>query len=150
MEPSSTTPQRRRSRIACTPCRQAKIKCGMRNPPCARCLRLKISCTVNPTFHRINKEDRIRQLEDHIQELRGLVGKKDETTSSTPASDLSITVAEALTSENQDLGLRDGLARNILANQESVQELPRPPSQNKYSIGLVTLSHEQADTLIAL
>ncbi|GAD97482.1 conserved hypothetical protein [Paecilomyces variotii No. 5] len=109
-----------------------------------------MSCTVDPTFHRINKEDHIRQLEGHIRELRDLVGKKDETTSSTPVSNLSITVPEALTSENPDMGLRDGSARDILPDLESVQELPRHPSQSTYSIGPVTLSHEQADTLVAL
>lgn len=105
---------------------------------------------MDPGFRRVNKVDRIQQLEGHIQELRDLMEKQNETILSSPRSNLSITVAEALTSEIPDSGLRGGPATDVLENQGPVQEPLRHPSHNKYTIGPVTLSQEQADTLVAL
>ncbi|KAL2866068.1 Zn(II)2Cys6 transcription factor [Aspergillus lucknowensis] len=42
----------------------------MATPPCARCVRLELDCTVEPRSRRSTQRDRVRQLEDHVMQLR--------------------------------------------------------------------------------
>lgn len=77
----SATPDqaRKRGRIACTSCRQAKVKCNFSEIPCSRCARLNIECSVNPEYKRTNKRDKVHELEDNVQALRSLIEKQQGT-----------------------------------------------------------------------
>ncbi|KAL3458748.1 hypothetical protein BJX64DRAFT_291897 [Aspergillus heterothallicus] len=46
----------------------------MATPPCARCVRLELDCTVEPRSRRSTQRDRVRQLEDHVMQLRQSLG----------------------------------------------------------------------------
>ncbi|OJJ47394.1 hypothetical protein ASPZODRAFT_96414 [Penicilliopsis zonata CBS 506.65] len=76
-----------RVRIACKACRQSKARCEMREAPCTRCTRLGLSCSVQPGFRREGRRERMRQLEDRVQRLQGLLtdgSSSTETTAATP------------------------------------------------------------------
>ncbi|KAL4966063.1 uncharacterized protein BDV14DRAFT_199196 [Aspergillus stella-maris] len=107
-------------------------------PPCARCSRLGIECTVDPHFRRSNQRDRVRQLESNIRELRQSLsnadaGDPDAGTKPTPVEPIgSRAVAPEPALVNQ------------LVNQETIQN---EGNVCTYSIGSVTLSSLEAEQL---
>lgn len=74
--PSPQHEPRKRGRIACIACRQAKVKCDFVSIPCTRCAKLQIDCSVDPGFKRTNKRDKVNELEDNVQRLRTLVERQ--------------------------------------------------------------------------
>lgn len=73
-----------RARVACRACRQNKIRCGMRNPPCARCSRLNIDCTVDSGYRRTSNRERVQHLEKHVQKLQTQLDQRDEGGAGSP------------------------------------------------------------------
>ncbi|KAL2401669.1 hypothetical protein ABEF93_007783 [Exophiala dermatitidis] len=66
------TRPRRRATVACTACRQSKIQCALVDgePPCSRCRRLALDCTVDRQFRRVHKTTQVEELQDQLNELR--------------------------------------------------------------------------------
>ncbi|KAL2842911.1 hypothetical protein BJY01DRAFT_216230 [Aspergillus pseudoustus] len=121
----------RRTRIACMPCRQNKIRCGMATPPCARCVRLELDCTVEPRARRSTQRDRVQQLETHVMELRqslgGSNGSHSEAIPAAAVPSRTVSSEPALT-----------LAR---PSEELVQDVV------EYTIGAVALNEGQTQEL---
>lgn len=154
MEFPTEQPAKERSRVACKTCRQAKVRCGMRQPPCSRCVRLKKSCTLDATFRRVSKTERFQQLEEHVQELRGLVEKQSGASpnSSMSAAEVlgpTFTIDEAAAWSQSSTGDHPRIETPPPHSQLS-QRPSRHSVSDIYTIDNVTLSHKQADTLLAL
>ena len=64
---------RKRGRIACSQCRQAKIRCGLEQIPCSRCERLGLDCSINPSYRRVSKKDKVKELEQQVQNLHEFI-----------------------------------------------------------------------------
>lgn len=66
------TRPRRRATVACTACRQSKIQCALVDgePPCSRCRRLALDCTVDRQFRRVHKTTQVEELQGQLNELR--------------------------------------------------------------------------------
>lgn len=63
----------KRSKKACTECRQQKAKCdAYLNPdqPCSRCQKVKARCVISDPFKREHKRQRLSELEQETIELR--------------------------------------------------------------------------------
>lgn len=73
--PSPTHEPRKRGRIACVACRQAKVRCDLVVAPCSRCTKMQLDCSVDPGFKRTNKRDKFNELEDNVQRLQSIVEK---------------------------------------------------------------------------
>ncbi|KAL1857995.1 Regulatory protein leu3 [Paecilomyces lecythidis] len=147
---SSSPPHHKRTRIACKPCRQNKIRCGMRSPPCARCARLEIECIVEPHFRRSNQRDRVRQSENHAQEThQAPMSPSDNTARNVP--DEAVPSAGSDKSVMPDLtapaGGGDAGERQPRGHLDD--ELP-PETRTVYTIGSVTLDAVQADQLLRM
>ncbi|PYH93964.1 C6 zinc finger domain protein [Aspergillus ellipticus CBS 707.79] len=75
MEPAERTPSppAKRSKKACTECRQQKAKCNAYltpSQPCTRCSKLNIQCIISDPFRREHKRKRLSELEQETDELR--------------------------------------------------------------------------------
>ena len=139
--------QHRRTRIACKPCRQNKIRCGMRTPPCARCSRLGISCTLDPGFRRVSRGERVQQLESDVEKLRGLLNKQNDMAALSPVSDRSVARSLAHGEHHKsrtpsELETRTELHMGTPGAAASAAAA--------FEIGPVSLSVEQADRLVAM
>ncbi|KAL4800763.1 hypothetical protein BDV19DRAFT_352106 [Aspergillus venezuelensis] len=133
-----THSRQRRTRVACKPCRQNKIRCGMGAPPCARCSRLGIECTIDPHFRRSNQRDRVRQLESYVRELRHSMSSADARD---PDAGTKLTPVETI-------GSRAVVPEPVLVRNEDPIE--NEGNVHTYSIGLVTLSSLEAEQLHSL
>ena len=79
--PFSTPSQhdsRKRGRIACSHCRQAKIRCGLNQLPCPRCERLGLECSVNPLYRRVNRRDKVKELEQQVQHMHDFIAHRQD------------------------------------------------------------------------
>lgn len=74
--PSPQHEPRKRGRIACISCRQAKVRCDLVSAPCSRCNKLQLECAVDPGFKRTNKRDKFDELEDNVQRLQRIVERQ--------------------------------------------------------------------------
>ncbi|KAL4894254.1 hypothetical protein BDV59DRAFT_176132 [Aspergillus ambiguus] len=73
---TSDFPRNRRKRIACRQCRQAKIRCELSTEgsiPCSRCRRLGHDCRLDTTFQRVNRRERLEELEKELQQLQSSI-----------------------------------------------------------------------------
>ncbi|KAE8372812.1 C6 zinc finger domain protein [Aspergillus bertholletiae] len=63
----------KRSKKACTECRQQKARCDAYiNPgqPCTRCVKMKVQCMISDPFRREHKRQRLSELKQETDELR--------------------------------------------------------------------------------
>ncbi|PWY90354.1 hypothetical protein BO94DRAFT_555533 [Aspergillus sclerotioniger CBS 115572] len=75
-ESPSDSPRHRSKRIACRQCRQAKLRCEVSTGgaiPCSRCRRLGYDCKLDTAFQRVNRRERLEELEKEVQHLRSSV-----------------------------------------------------------------------------
>ncbi|KAH8820272.1 hypothetical protein F5884DRAFT_41102 [Xylogone sp. PMI_703] len=67
-----------RKRVACSECRQAKLRCDRsndaRSQSCSRCRRLRLDCQVDLAFKRVNKRLKINELAEQVDRLNSVVG----------------------------------------------------------------------------
>lgn len=153
----SPTPElaRKRGRIACTSCRQAKVKCNFTSIPCARCARLGIDCSVDPGYKRINKRDKVHELEDNVQELRSLIEKqKSNEHDDNETAQLHFSGIEG---ENSLAGPAKGnTTRSNSANQINDEVVPTSririhvDGDETYSLGAVSLNRSEVESLFSL
>lgn len=153
--PSPEHEPRKRGRIACVPCRQAKVRCDFVSIPCTRCAKLQIDCSVDPGFKRTNKRDKVNELEDNVQRLRDLVERQQPNDHITPNTQLnSNSVPEyAKHHVNPIHGQRSSPNAHISPDGQSLE------SQRTWSVasaprsrtlGQVTFSFEEIDKLFAI
>ncbi|PWY89074.1 C6 zinc finger domain protein [Aspergillus heteromorphus CBS 117.55] len=72
-KPNRPSPAIKRSKKACTECRQQKAKCNAYltpDQPCTRCSKLNIQCVISDPFRREHKRKRLSELEQETDELR--------------------------------------------------------------------------------
>jgi hypothetical protein len=74
---------KKRGRIACRACRQAKVRCGMTQPPCDRCVKSGHNCSFDPEYRRTNANERFDMLESR---LKGIEQEPSLTARSASAS----------------------------------------------------------------
>ncbi|KAF3389107.1 Regulatory protein LEU3 [Penicillium rolfsii] len=161
---AGTDSRRQRARVACKPCRQNKIRCGMRSPPCARCLRLKFHCTVDPCYRRVNQRDRVQYLEVQVQELQHLLQNNEERTENvqpsppTPArvpfhpdggaaEAPAAPIVQPLQFGSQAGGDRPVDAARV-GEQELIDREERPQRGPEFTLGSVSLSETQGEELV--
>jgi len=80
-------------RVACTRCRQSKLRCDSSSDisPCVRCVRLGLTCERDTSYKRVNKRSKIDDLEKQVEHLRSVMGQGQRSPSSKPNSmDVSI------------------------------------------------------------
>ncbi|EED15866.1 conserved hypothetical protein [Talaromyces stipitatus ATCC 10500] len=129
----------------------------MHSPPCARCLRLGIDCTVEQYYKRVNQRERVKQLEDHVEQLRKLLTKQNETPEEIPVvrtEDARRSNVEALDTvsrvHDEPSKTRRGTGTPIGSGQlMSIEEEPLIATRPGYAIGAVRLSEDQANSLLA-
>lgn len=146
MDPAHGQPSR--ARVACKACRQNKIRCGMRNPPCQRCSRLNINCTVDAAYHRTSHKERVQHLEKQIQKLQAQLSQQDETASRRSRPDDPVApslhprgLAEAATPTLETPG------QSIGANDS---KLAMGGEDSAYSVGSISLQEAQVDKLFSM
>jgi hypothetical protein len=160
-----TDSRRQRTRVACKPCRQNKIRCGMRSPPCARCLRLNFHCTVEPCYRRVNQRDRVQHLEAQVQELRHMLQNNEERTeniqSSSPTPGLitfqpdvgSAEAREAPTVKPLEPGTQAGRDQPVdaaMVREQAVIDLQEQPQHvPDFTLASVSLSETQGEELVS-
>ncbi|OBT86403.1 hypothetical protein VE02_05264 [Pseudogymnoascus sp. 03VT05] len=59
----------KRKRVACTLCREAKVRCVGPADRCARCERLGVECRTDKGFRRSNKRSKVEALERQVERL---------------------------------------------------------------------------------
>ncbi|RQM05075.1 hypothetical protein DH86_00003662, partial [Scytalidium sp. 3C] len=76
LEQNPDGPQRKR--VACSECRQAKLRCDRSNDPssqsCSRCRRMALDCHVDLGYKRVNKRLKINELAEQVERLSSVVG----------------------------------------------------------------------------
>ena len=155
---------RQRTPVACKPCRQNKIRCGMRSPPCARCLRLNFHCTVEPCYRRVNQRDRMRHLEAEVQELRYMLQNNEERAANVQTA--SHTLGPVAFQPNSGLvesweapiagtlapGSQTNCDRRVgaemVGEQEGIDLQERPYRVPDFTLGPVSLSKTQGEQLV--
>ncbi|KAB8219805.1 C6 zinc finger domain protein [Aspergillus novoparasiticus] len=84
----------KRSKKACTECRQQKARCdAYLNPdrPCTRCVKMKAQCIISDPFRREHKRQRLSELEQETDELR----KRLRSSQSVPSQSSPIAMLRA-------------------------------------------------------
>ena len=77
----------RRAKVACKECRQAKVRCNVATPPCSRCVKRQVECSIEPKYRRVHRTTRTRELEDQITSLKEAIGWQNASpTSRSPSS----------------------------------------------------------------
>ncbi|KAK9326104.1 hypothetical protein V1517DRAFT_312729 [Lipomyces orientalis] len=64
---------KRHKRVACVHCRQMKLRCNSADrfpAPCSRCHKSGRDCSINPSYKRTARRDRLDELEQEIHMLR--------------------------------------------------------------------------------
>lgn len=155
----STSPHddhRKRGRIACVTCRQAKVRCDFVTIPCPRCDRLHLDCIVDRTFKRTNKRDKVNELEDNIQRLQNIVeGRQHDDShhsSITEKHDTPKSLDDRLgSSSSLDKHLQHHPSNNHTKQEGSTVTSPgilmTVSSSEGRSLGSVSLKYEQIDRL---
>ncbi len=94
--PRASRKIRKRARVACSQCRQAKIRCVLEEIPCSRCARLGLGCSVNPSFRRTNKRDEVNELQQQVQNLQDIIeNRPDAGLTNLPTSPILTPLADA-------------------------------------------------------
>ncbi|KAH8691623.1 hypothetical protein BGW36DRAFT_304893 [Talaromyces proteolyticus] len=160
---SEATGQRSR-RIACRNCRQAKMRCELSagGPvPCHRCRRLDRECKVDTEYKRINRQEKLEELEEEIRQLRSSI--KTTTSSDSRTVENNPPVNGMLSSQFPTM-LSPGVS--VLSNEIlpavpaiSFEESPGsssrrlsqfPGSSSSRSIGHIRLESSQIDAYFHL
>lgn len=76
--PSHRQVARKRARVACSQCRQAKIRCDFKQTPCPRCTRLRLNCIVDRSYRRTNRGDEVKKLQQQVENLQNVIGNGPE------------------------------------------------------------------------
>lgn len=149
--PSPGQEPRKRGRVACVPCRQAKVRCDFESIPCTRCRKLDIDCTVNPAFKRTNKRDKVNELEDDVQMLRSIVEKQQAAESLTNFARHTVSPNDISSSAHN--GLKQISASP--AGQSNGEHLPHFNLESMLPdgtrlLGKARISSEDADRLFSI
>ncbi|KIW13611.1 hypothetical protein PV08_08801 [Exophiala spinifera] len=140
----------RRTRVACRNCRQAKIRCALNRIPCARCQRLGLTCSIEPSYKRTNKQDQVEELQQRLSSLQGVIDRHlpARSTPSRPHLDTSQSTLDGLGEE--------GGSGHTPHNENRSDTPPFRPSSLQsvgqgveYTLGNVTITLERAQTLFA-
>ncbi|KAK9250137.1 hypothetical protein V1507DRAFT_395126 [Lipomyces tetrasporus] len=94
-------PAKRHKGVACVHCRQMKLRCdsGDRFPaPCSRCHKSGRDCSINPSYRRTVRRDRLDELEREIHMLRNNL--RDSSTSVNRVKDPVDTPSVAIEEQN--------------------------------------------------
>lgn len=154
--PSPQHEPRKRGRIACIACRQAKVKCDFVSIPCTRCAKLQIDCSVDPGFKRTNKRDKVNELEDNVQRLRNLVERQQSHDPNLVNASPSNIVASQDVNQNSS---PITVAQHFSPSSHKSPDGQNFASQRAWSgpdvakirtLGEVTLSFDEADKLFAV
>ena len=146
---------RKRGRVACVPCRQAKVRCDLRDIPCSRCVKLEIDCSVNPGFRRTNKRDKVNELENNVQSLRSIVERQstDHNHVSAHQSPANDHVREIASDRSHDHSTLPGTSMHH-SNLEGTsivlqRETPLVNPTERRSLGSVSIALAEVERLFA-
>ncbi|KAK7931107.1 hypothetical protein PG985_001819 [Apiospora marii] len=95
MAPSAAK-QQKKSAFSCHNCRSRKVKCGAERPSCQRCIKRGEQCVYKlaPTLSYTERlEQRIKELENEVQRLKG--GHGNEAEAQTPETPEDASVSES-------------------------------------------------------
>ncbi|KAL3450491.1 hypothetical protein BJX65DRAFT_305329 [Aspergillus insuetus] len=110
----------------------------MATPPCARCARLDLECTVEPRFRRSNQRERMRQLESHVLELRQSLGG---------TADLGVEAQAQVQSLPGETEAAQTITPESLSIADRRNEGEPHFENSPYKLGSVLLSASQAEQL---
>lgn len=138
---------RKRGRIACRACRQAKVRCNLEHIPCARCEKLKLDCTIDPEYKRTNKRDKVDELENHVQKLQSLIARQQEKLPAEEASSLEndANVTNLIRTARSPPNRQNSVARTDVMTDDT------PSSSSSYRmLGNVRVHNDQVEALFAM
>ena len=125
--------------------------------PCARCERLELNCSVDPTYKRTNKHDQVDELQQQVQRLQGVIKQQLDGKSAGVADSAA---GQGSTAERV-LGTDDSQHLAFTQTQtltESVLETHAPPPEGPpitqgndiYRLGCISISLEKSQDLFAM
>ncbi|KAH8692801.1 hypothetical protein BGW36DRAFT_301684 [Talaromyces proteolyticus] len=124
----------------------------MQSPPCARCLRLNIPCTVEPCYRRVNRRDRVQQLEAQVQELKDILNREKPETAANSTHSVDTASFHHSDVRSTDLNAMDESIIVSRAEPPAEQEIPseehQKPESTDYTLGSVRLSVMQVEQLV--
>ncbi|KAK0718392.1 fungal-specific transcription factor domain-containing protein [Lasiosphaeria miniovina] len=134
--------------LACVACRARKLKCDRQKPVCARCSRTDIEC-VYPESRRkpASKRRNVRELEERLAQVEGLLKTVGKKQTKTPESDLVSPDDESPDSferKSSDADFDETLAGD---SQPPSAAAPRPPRHANSHQSTELLELGQSETL---
>lgn len=131
----------KRARVACTQCRQAKVRCDVENVPCGRCQNLNLDCAIERSYKRRSKADQMHDLQKQVSSLQGaLHGRTALDESWSESSDCpGPQINDQQVSPNLPAGASDTVSHNGLVGREV-----QTPDTADYRLGAVTLTLPKA------
>lgn len=148
--PSPQQGSRKRGRVACITCRQAKVKCNLVTIPCTRCAKLQLDCSVNPAFKRTNKRDKVNELEDDVQRLKCLVETQQNSQSEIHAQISASPLATEGDRPTTPGHVTHHLHASLQASQTSRQLRSESGIRTSWSLGMVTLGTSDVEKLFTI
>ncbi|KAK9326613.1 hypothetical protein V1520DRAFT_125764 [Lipomyces starkeyi] len=153
--PNDTPPQiTKRSRQACTACRQVKLRCDSMQKfpaPCSRCTKNKLDCRTDPSFRRQHTRDNINKLATQLtaiqQTISSLPSQHSIRYSQEPAAlpSLSNSHADSQTTPFHvvDNGV-DGLQEHLFCQENNTDNL----TDAQISFGTTNIDQGQITLLL--
>ena len=144
---------RRRGRIACRQCRQAKLRCGLDQIPCSRCKQGGLHCTVDPSYKRSNKYEKVQELEDQVLRLRNQVDQRHEQQSVPSLTSRSSPSAETpshQTPSHHFSNIGDGHSVHVTSATTISPFGESPESTGIQRLGSVTIDQLQTEELFSI
>ncbi|PMD45865.1 hypothetical protein L207DRAFT_562926 [Hyaloscypha variabilis F] len=81
-----------RKTSACVNCRQMKLKCDAQTrfpASCTRCAKQKLHCSIDPTFKRTPRRQRITEMEKELEEIKASMASKPDSLNQDEASSVA-------------------------------------------------------------
>nr|ANF07292.1 C6 transcription factor 2 [Paecilomyces fulvus] len=118
----------KRSKKACTECRQQKAKCdAFLNPgqPCSRCQKVKARCVISDPFKREHKRQRLSELEQETDELRQKL-RSSETCKSISSPIAMLTAAAEMDIDTGNGGNQSSVLPSQVSLSYTHPAIPQP------------------------
>lgn len=152
MRPIRDSPKPPSRKVACRQCRQAKTRCALHRIPCPRCHRLGLACSIEPSYKRTNKQDRVEELQRHLLSLQGVIDQHlpSQGTSSQPYPDTTLADSTSRSAADGPGDEHESVSRSTPdtspLQHSSVRSVGR---EFVYTLGSVTITAERAQILFS-
>ncbi|KAF2843004.1 hypothetical protein M501DRAFT_1012383 [Patellaria atrata CBS 101060] len=136
----------KRSKRACTECRQQKARCDAYldpGKPCSRCCRLNVHCVILEPFKREHKRQRLTELQHETDVLRRRLGTTTRTDVHASSLDMLAAAAESDNHSQRTVSIQSSFVPRANAAVQ-VNDVPTAPVPDD-SVGPPPLSIKQIE-----